>query len=88
MFEKIQKLLHRKLNLNLTHSQIKNIPNKEELVKCLEKNIPIEFEWTFIYTVSIFDQTSEGAKNYISQNLELYDLELNEIIWNPSWQII
>lgn len=53
MFEKIQKLLQRKLNLNLTYGQIKKIPNKEELLKCLEKDIPIEFEWTFIYTVSV-----------------------------------
>jgi len=88
MLEKIQKLLQRNFNLNLTYDQIKKIPNKEELLNCLEKNVPIEFEWTFVYTISIYDQTSEGAKNYISQNLELYDLDLNDIIWNPSWQII
>ena len=84
--KRIQELLKEKNGLDLNVEQIKEIDNPTELLEFLENDIPIEFEWTFTFSTRIFDQSFEGAKNFIEVNLYLSDLDQDEIIWNPIWQ--
>lgn len=84
--KKIQELIREKTGLDLTIDQILKIHNIKELLNCIKKGIPIEFEWSLVYEISIYSHSSEGARSFVEGNLNLNDFRLIKISWNPSWQ--
>lgn len=72
-----------------TDQQFEKIVNRQELVKHILNNVPIEWEWTVSLKGTCFSCCKDGAKSWILDNLEeLFTVSVGDVEWNPSWQII
>ena len=85
---RLKKLLITEKNLLLKRSQIKQINGKLEMIKHLRNRCIIEFEWTLLYKITVSAVNKDGAISYVEGNLDINNLELETIKWNPNWQLI
>lgn len=83
---KIKILLENLYNLQLSLEKLKKLKNLDELLNCLENEIPIEFKWTLIYKISIYDRSPDAATGYIERNIQKLIFDEKKSYWNPYWQ--
>jgi hypothetical protein len=78
-----------RLGVDPTKDLYDAIPNKEELILCIEADIPLEWEWTVILTGTCWDGSSDGAESWVMSNInELHTVNIDKTILNPSWREI
>lgn len=84
-WKELQSLL-KGIGTELHLEDLKKIHEPDASLDCLRQGHLVEFEWTLVFTTSIFDKNPLGAETYYGNNKRDIALDLEEVLWNPTWQ--